>query len=214
MQSSMSPRSRWRRRARNDGGDRAADHRAPDARAAFPDLERPERVVGEELVVGDHVVHAGADDSRDHDPDDDVRELLGLVTAPHPTHLGDPDRDENSDREHQPVHVQRNRAEVDDVLARTRDRGQRGEAVEDHCANSTGRPSSNSGAGRYLHAETRRWLLDPTATAEVRFPLCDFVAGRSAPAVGLAGRYFTIRERRRSASTLPPVWHCGQYVIS
>ena len=46
-----------------------ADHRAPDPEPAPPDLERPERVVLEEFVVGDHVVQACADDAPDHDPE-------------------------------------------------------------------------------------------------------------------------------------------------
>ena len=103
-------------------GDRPAGQHAPDAEAALPDLERTEPVVGEQLVVAHHVVHAGAHNAAHDDPHGHVVEGLGVEAARHPAPLGDPRRHQDADREQQSVGVERDRPEVDDAVVGARDR--------------------------------------------------------------------------------------------
>ena len=107
MQSRTTSVGRCRRRRDDDHGDRAAGDRAPDRQAAPPDRERAERVVVEELVVGDHVVEARADHSPEDDPERDVVDRAVRVPAVAPAPLGDAAADEHADREEDPVHVER-----------------------------------------------------------------------------------------------------------
>ena len=110
----------------DDDRDRAAGDRAPDRQAAAPDLQRLERIVGVQLVVGDHVVEPRADHAGEHDPDRDLRDLLGIVTHALPPVLGQVRGRDDTDREREPVEVQRQRAEVEDASGRAGDEGEQG----------------------------------------------------------------------------------------
>ena len=83
---------------------------------------------------------------------------------------------------------------------------------------STGcrRGSTRDDAVRSLERATRARLADGPTSRRVTTPMTvrrDPVTADDSIAT-VAWRYLTRRERRRSASTLPPVWHVGQYTTS
>ena len=98
---------------------------APDAEAALPDVEDPDRVVPEQLPVGDDVVEPRPDHPGGNGPEGDRRrvvagaERLLLQPATEQPHRGD-----HAERDHQPVHPQLEAADVDGAAAGTRDRGE------------------------------------------------------------------------------------------
>jgi hypothetical protein len=61
------------------------------------------------------VVQAGADDPEGDTPDSDPQDEIPVAPAPRPTQSGDSDARCDPEQQHQPVHVQRQRAELDDA---------------------------------------------------------------------------------------------------
>jgi len=93
------------------------------------------------------------DDARDDDRHDDRGEVLLRVAAPDPAHLRDLGRGEDTQREHQPVGVERDGTDVDDAVRRARDvrqhgrAGQAGQADEMHAVR-LGRFKTTAAGGR------------------------------------------------------------------
>src|SRR5690348_5437078 len=115
----------------------AEGDRAPDAEPARPHRERPVpvRVDGGVLVPArDQVVDARADDPEDHAPDGDAVDEIPVAAPAHPALPGEPDGGRDREQEHQPVHVDRERADAVDARRR------RGNRCED---GAHGRPLSS-----------------------------------------------------------------------
>ncbi len=105
------------------GADRAERDGAPDAEAALPDLEGVPGIpaVPEvQLVVGDHVVEAAADQAERDGPDGDVTHRV-LGTAPgDPAPAAEPDGHDDTDDDAEGVRAQRERPQVEDAPRRAR----------------------------------------------------------------------------------------------
>ena len=122
------------------------------------------------LVAGEQVVHARADHAGDHDRDDDRAELLGVASGARPARLGDLGRDEHADREHQPVRVQRERADVHDPVLRARDERDRSRADATTVQVEDGRrPMQLSMRGRIFAMRAgRRWSWSRVLASRLR----------------------------------------------
>ena len=83
--------------------DGTAGHPPPDAQPAVPDAQSAEGVVGVELVVGDHVVEAGADQAGGDGPHRQVADLLGIAPPGRPSAAGHPDGDQDAEQDAQGV---------------------------------------------------------------------------------------------------------------
>src|SRR4051812_1841764 len=118
-------------------GEAAEEDSAPDAEPALPDGERrPPRVDRLHLVPRrDVVVQARADDSEADAPDRDAEDEIPVAALPDPTHAGEPDAPGDAEEQHQPVHTDRQRPDVEDPGAR---RGNAQQHREDSAV--TGRP--------------------------------------------------------------------------
>src|SRR5919109_2962882 len=125
--------------------DRPEEDPAPDAETAFPDLEDalPLRV-GHLRPARDHVVGAGADDPGGDAPDGDAEEevpVAALRPGPlRPAQARDDDADGDREQQHQPVHVDVERADLEEAVRR---RGNR----RDHGPHSARRRRTWLGAG-------------------------------------------------------------------
>ena len=88
--------------ARDPGAERTAEHRAPDAQTALPDLDRagPAGATGPEvqLVVGDDVVEPAADNPERDRPQRDIGDGAGLPAARDPAPVAEPHRDDDAER--------------------------------------------------------------------------------------------------------------------
>src|SRR6185437_16004546 len=99
-------------------GDAAEQDAAPDAEAALPDGERPPPMVGYLVPAGDVVVDARADDPERDAPHGDPQDEVPVAAEPRPADAGEPDTRRDCDEQHEPVHVDVQRAQVDDAAAR------------------------------------------------------------------------------------------------
>ncbi len=99
---------------------RASGDAPPDPEAALPDLQRVERMMGVQLVVGRHVVDPGADQPPGHAPQRDRREGPGLATTRPPPAIGQPYRREHARHDEKAVHVESQRPDADAVGRRAR----------------------------------------------------------------------------------------------
>ena len=113
--------------------ERDAQRDAPgDTEAAFPDGEDAQRVVGERIPRGGHVVQPGTDDAAEHTPHAHCRGIVACArTARLETTPEQPDAGDHAQRNDHPVGVDRERTEFDRAVGRARDRGRyrRGEVV-------------------------------------------------------------------------------------
>ena len=110
----------------HDNGDEAAGDGAPDRQATLPDLERADDAAFAPLVAREQVVQPSADDTGDDHGNRDLRDDLRVTAHAAPPHLRDLRGGENTEREHQPVRVQRQGPDVDDPVFRAREKtGQR-----------------------------------------------------------------------------------------
>ena len=105
--------------------DEAADETAggdpaPDAEAALPDRERPPPLVGHLVPARREVVQPRTDDARADAPDGAAEDEVPVTAAVDESMTGDPDADADRGEQRQPVHVDRERAEVDGAARRAR----------------------------------------------------------------------------------------------
>ena len=100
----------------DDGaGDAAEQDAAPHAEAALPHGEDAPPLVRDLVPARDHVVEAGADDPEGDTPDRDAQHEVPVAAAPSPAQARDPDARRDPEQQHQPVHVERQRAELEDA---------------------------------------------------------------------------------------------------
>ena len=105
-------------------GDDAEEDAAPDAEAALPDREGPPPLVRQLVVARDDVVEPRADDARRDAPDGGAQHEVPVAAAPRPAHAGEADRSDDGDEQRDPVHVDRQRPDVDRAGGRRRERGE------------------------------------------------------------------------------------------
>ena len=109
-----------RRRARRTGS-------RPRRRGRRSRSRRRPSTSGRHLAPrGDHVVEARADDAGGDAPDGDAQDEVGVAADVAPADGREPRRGEDRDEQRQPVHVDRQRADVEGAVARRRDRGDEG----------------------------------------------------------------------------------------
>src|SRR5947207_2311597 len=95
---------------------------APDAEAALPDREDPLPLRARDLVPArDVVVGARPDDPEGDPPDRDAQDEIPVSASAHPAHAGQPDAPRDREQQHQSVHLDRHRPEVDRAGVRRRD---------------------------------------------------------------------------------------------
>ncbi len=110
-----------------DADEHAGEEAARDTEPALPEFRDRFEVVGEPIPVRDDVVEPGPDDAGGDGPDADRTGVIGRADAlGHELAAEQPDRGEHTDRDHQPVRVQRERPDRDRVLRWTGDRRQQG----------------------------------------------------------------------------------------
>ena len=102
-------------------GEAAEEDAAPDAEPALPDGERPPPVVGNLVPARDVVVEARADDPERDTPDRDAEDEIPVAAEPRPANPGQPDARRDREQQHQAVHVDVQRPDVDDAGRRRRD---------------------------------------------------------------------------------------------
>jgi hypothetical protein len=111
--------------------DTAQEDAAPDSKAAFPDLEDalPLRV-GHLVPARQVVIEPGADDPERDAPHGDAEDEIPVTAAIDPADPGEGHAARDREQEHQPVHVQHERADVDRARVR---RGNRGDHEQGFC---------------------------------------------------------------------------------
>jgi hypothetical protein len=108
-------------------GDATEEDAAPDAQAAFPDLEHALPLRVWHLVPARQVViEPRADDAGRDAPDRDAQDEVPVSAATDPAHAGERNAPRDRHEEHQPVHVQHERTEVDRARVRRGDRSDHG----------------------------------------------------------------------------------------
>src|SRR5438105_14556052 len=95
---------------------------APDAEPALPDRERAPPVVRYLVPARDVVVEPRADDPEPDAPDGDAEDQIPIPAPADPARAGQPDAGHDAEQQHQAVHVDRQRADVDDAGVRGGDR--------------------------------------------------------------------------------------------
>ena len=116
------PHARARAPDDDPAGDAPEQDPAPDAEPALPDGEDPLPLRVRDLVPArDVVVRASADDPERDAPDRDPQHEIPIAAAPHPAHAGQPDTARDREQQHQAVHVDRHRPDVDRAGVRRRD---------------------------------------------------------------------------------------------
>ena len=111
---------------RDDAADETAGSDAtPDTEAPLPDRERTPPLIGHFVPARGEVVEAGTDDARADTPHRTPEDQVPVAAAIDETRAGDPDRDGDCGEERQPVHVDRERPEVERAGARRGDRKQK-----------------------------------------------------------------------------------------
>ena len=117
-------------RARPPHDDRAGEHAAgdpaPDAEPSLPHRERPPPGVRNLVPARDVVVDPGPDDAGRDAPDRGLEDEIPAAAAPRPAHARQPDRGGDAEQEHQAVHVERERPDVNAAA------GRRGDGREEH----------------------------------------------------------------------------------
>ena len=84
-------------------GEHPAGHAPPDPEASLPDLQRLERIMGVQLIVGDDVIDAGADQAARHAPHRNGRDGSRLAAPRPPAPIGQPHGSEHAQGNEQPV---------------------------------------------------------------------------------------------------------------
>ena len=102
---------------------------APDAEAALPDRDRPPPLVGHLVPARREVVEPRADDAGADAPDGTAEDQVPVAAAVDEPGAGDPDADADRGEQRQPVHVDRQRPEVDGAAAGRGDRGEQAHGV-------------------------------------------------------------------------------------
>ena len=103
-------------------GDAAEQDPAPHAEAALPDREDAPPLVRDLVPARDHVVEARADDAEGDAPDRHAQDEIPVAAAARPAQAGQSDARGDAEQQHQPVHVQRQRAELEDARVGRRNR--------------------------------------------------------------------------------------------
>jgi hypothetical protein len=99
----------------DQAGERAAGDAAPDAKAAFPDRQRPPPVVGHLVPTGGQVVDPPADQARRKAPQRDLVDELTPAALALPAAPGQRDRRQQGEGVHHPIGVDEQRPDVQAV---------------------------------------------------------------------------------------------------
>ena len=145
---------------------------APDAEAALPHLEDALPLRRRHLVPrGDVVVEPRADDAEGDTPHRDARDEIPFAAHRLPAVAGQPDAREDRDEQREPVHVQLQRADVDDAGVRRGDEEEHGRTLSDLIRRSrAGRRASPARAGsrRRARACSRAGAARPPGAGRCR----------------------------------------------
>ena len=118
------------------------------AESALPDGERPPPLVRHLVPARGEVVEPRADDAGADTPDRDAEDQIPVAAARNPAAAGDRDTGSDAREQHQPVHVDRHRAELERAGRRRRDgrKESHGSILPTRVGRRSGRRQRGSGA--------------------------------------------------------------------
>ena len=161
--------------------ERAAQDPAPHTEAALPHGEGAPPRVRHLVPARDDVVEAGADDPGGDSPDGHAQDEIPVAAHARPADAGQHDARDDREQQHDPVHVDRERPDMDDARVgrwNRGDQGRQGAPMLDGRCPDLARPAARSGTPGPLRPGSGRGAGLHRACASPRRPLTD------APGIG------------------------------